>query len=202
VCLDREYERHGTAIRDGWSVVDIGAGLGEFAISVAREHPGCRVYAFEPCDEALTLLRENVDLNEVRNVTPLPYAVAARGGVSVLRVPVRRRATASTARTPGGGASRSVPVPCVTLREAFRDLGIRRCDFLKLDCEGAEYEIMLGADADTTDRIAHIGMEYHEGVAGRSVGDLVGFLRSRGFSVRTVPNPAHPRAMGLLYATS
>src|SRR5512140_603728 len=42
-CLDRQYERFAVPIQDGWSVLDIGAGLGDFAISVGRAHPHCRV---------------------------------------------------------------------------------------------------------------------------------------------------------------
>src|SRR5262249_47672962 len=56
VCLDREYERYGPAVRNGWTVVDVGAGVGEFCIQVARRHPDCRVYAFEPGAEAFALL--------------------------------------------------------------------------------------------------------------------------------------------------
>src|SRR3712207_2539926 len=35
-CLDRDYERGGIALRDGWVVVDIGAGLGDFSVQAAR----------------------------------------------------------------------------------------------------------------------------------------------------------------------
>ncbi len=38
-CLDRQYELYGTRIEDGWTVIDIGAGLGDFAILIARENP-------------------------------------------------------------------------------------------------------------------------------------------------------------------
>ncbi|RQW02921.1 FkbM family methyltransferase, partial [candidate division KSB1 bacterium] len=34
-CLDRDYESNATPIQDGWTIIDIGAGLGDFAISVA-----------------------------------------------------------------------------------------------------------------------------------------------------------------------
>ena len=42
-CLDRDYERIGAPIQDGWSVIDVGAGLGDFSVHVARRFPKARV---------------------------------------------------------------------------------------------------------------------------------------------------------------
>jgi FkbM family methyltransferase len=200
VCLDREYERYGTTIRNGWSVVDIGAGLGEFCIQVAREHPDCRVYAFEPGPESFALLRENVDLNGVRNVSLFPSAVGRRAGVSVLRLEPDARARASTVTA--AGAQPAAQVPTTTLGDILRDLDIARCDFLKIDCEGGEYDILMGADAATLQRIAHMSVEYHDGVTPLSGADLAAWLERQGFQVRRVPNPAYPRTLGWLYAAN
>jgi FkbM family methyltransferase len=202
VCLDREYERGGPAVQPGWTVVDIGAGLGEFCVSVARRHPACRVYAFEPLAESFTLLQDNVRLNGVTNVTLFPRAVGARAGHAVLHAARGAPARSSTTSPAGFRAEAATRVASTTLDEIVRDLDLRRCDFLKLDCEGAEYEILLGADAGTLARVAHIALEYHDGVAASSGAELAAFLRTRGFTVRTVPSRAHPDRLGLLYATN
>jgi len=202
VCLDREYERYGPAVRNGWTVVDVGAGVGEFCIQVARRHPDCRIYAFEPGAEAFALLRENVDLNAVGNVRIFPRAVGARAGESVLYRPAGARARASTAPAAGRAGEAGTRVPTTTLGEIFRDLDIPRCDFLKMDCEGAEYDILMDADAATLDRIAHMSIEYHDGVTALSGADLAAWLESRGFRVRRIPNPARPRSLGWLSATN
>src|SRR5450432_2132518 len=86
-CIDRDYERGATAVRDGWTVVDIGAGAGDFAISVGRRAPRSRVYAFEPFAESFDLMRENIALNGVTNVMPFPEAVAGRTGSLFLSTP-------------------------------------------------------------------------------------------------------------------
>ena len=39
VCLDHQYEHASTEFQDGWIVLDVGAGLGEFAITVALKNP-------------------------------------------------------------------------------------------------------------------------------------------------------------------
>src|SRR5439155_22097922 len=74
------------------------------------------------------------------------------------------------------------------------------CDFLKIDCEGAEYDIMFHATADTLRRIRHISMEYHDGVTSHSHGELRAFLEKHGFRVQVHGNAAH-RNLGYLYAT-
>lgn len=79
-CLDRDYESVATDIQDHWTIIDIGAGLGDFAISVAYEHPNCRVYAYEPFPESYRLLEENIKLNSVSNVIASPMAVGAQSG--------------------------------------------------------------------------------------------------------------------------
>jgi hypothetical protein len=117
VGLDRESGRGGTTIRNGWTVLDIGAGLGEFAIPIAREHPDCRVYAFEPAPEPFAFFRVPVGLRAVQNVSLVPAAVggapaappsAWRWGA---RPGPRRRATSSATharadRAPARGVSR------------------------------------------------------------------------------------------------
>jgi FkbM family methyltransferase len=202
VCLDRDYEHGGVTVQPGWTVVDIGAGLGAFCISVARAQPGCRVYAFEPFAESFALLQENVRLNGLRNLTLFPCAVGAHSEGAVLHAVRGAPARSSTVGIGGARPDTLSRVPSTTLGEIFRDLAIQRCDFLKLDCEGAEYEILLSADAGTIERIGHVALEYHDGVTRFSGADLVEFFGHRGFAVRTVANRAYPDRLGLLYATN
>jgi FkbM family methyltransferase len=199
-CLDGDYERGEVPIRNGWTVVDIGAGLGEFAVWVARRHPKSIVYAFEPLPESFALLVENVRLNGLSNVRPIQKAVFAAEGMVRLHAPSglagqHRRAAAGS--KPASGA---IEADATTLDRALEDLPIDTCDFLKIDCEGAEYEILFSAPAATLERVRHIAMEYHEGVTEHSHDELARFLESKGFRVRTRPNPAH-REIGFLFAS-
>ncbi|MDE3091432.1 MAG: FkbM family methyltransferase, partial [Chloroflexota bacterium] len=84
-CLDRQYERASVPIQDGWSIIDVGAGLGDFAVGVAKEHPRSVVYAYEPFPESFALLQENLRLNQIENVTAYPCAIGAQSGSLHLR---------------------------------------------------------------------------------------------------------------------
>ena len=201
-CLDRQYERASVPIQDGWTVVDIGAALGDFAISVARARPASRVYAFEPFPDSYLLLQKNIAVNRVDNVFPSPYAIG--GGDSQMRLAMTT-AEAVQHTTVAGGATRgehaSMQVSSMTLDRAIDVLGtsLPRCDYLKVDCEGGEYEIFFGASEATLKSIRHICLEYHDGVTPYSHDDLVRFFERHGFQVRCTPNRAH-RHLGLLHA--
>jgi hypothetical protein len=70
-----------------------------------------------------------------------------------------------------------------TLDDVFTTLAIDRCDLLKLDCEGAEYEIIFGASNATLAKIRHIVAEYHVGLDEFGPSSLQRFLEQRNFAV-------------------
>lgn len=200
-CLDRDYERDQVLIEEGWTVLDIGAGFGDFSICVAREHPGAIVYAFEPLPESLALLEENLNLNGIQNVQRFPWAVGGQAGTLLLRTATGRSGQHTTTPSVGEGMGEAISVSSVTLDQIFAELGLGHCDFLKIDCEGAEYEILFHASEQTLRRIRHVAMEYHDGVTRYSHGDLIRLFEQNGFEVRTRPNPAH-REIGFLFASN
>jgi FkbM family methyltransferase len=198
-CLDRDYERDLPPIGENWTVVDIGAGLGDFSVLAAWQHPGRVVAAFEPYAESFRMLQENLRLNGIENVKAFPYAVGARSGAMLLQTSTGVAVQHSTAS--GGDPGRAAPLPVegVTLEEALRKAGISHCDLLKVDCEGGEYDIFFHAPADTLRRIQRISMEYHDGCTPHSHVELADFLQQQGFSVTLRVNPVH-RHLGFLTA--
>jgi FkbM family methyltransferase len=197
-CLERDYERDFIPIRNGWTVLDVGAGLGDFSVCTARQCPDSLVYAFEPLPESFQLLLENVEQNALGNIRPFRLAVTGKTGSVALSTAA---GVPEQARTVSVGAGRpDALVDAITLDEAFERFGIGHCDFLKIDCEGAEYEMLFGTSEATLRRVSRIALEYHEGVAGYGPTDLARFLEGRGFRVRTRRNPAH-RNIGFLFAS-
>lgn len=195
-CLDRDYETNATAILDGWTVLDIGAGLGDFAVSVAYAHPRCRVYAYEPFPESYKLLEENSALNGARNVSAAPIAVGAQSGEMTL---FATGAAVQHTTTKASGMAEALSVQGLSLDDVFAAHALTTCDFLKMDCEGGEYDILFNASAATLEKIDNISLEYHNGVTRFSHQDLVSHLQQNGFQVKTRSNPVHSY-LGLLYA--
>ena len=197
-CLDRDYEVYGTPIQDGWVVADIGAGLGDFALMVAHAHLTARVLAYEPFAESFALLQHNMQLNSVKNVQAFPIAIGAQRGKKVLATTGAAVQHTTTASTVSGDATAQMQVEAITLDDLLTQAG-GHCDFLKMDCEGGEYEILLNASRETLSHFSHICMEYHDGFTQYSHQDLVQYLEGCGFGVKTAVNPVHGY-LGFLYA--
>ena len=76
--LDNLYERLGTPIGDGWTIIDIGGGIGDFAVYVAAKHPDNVIYTFEPDPEAFSLLEKNLRLNNADKAQAFQQAIGVR----------------------------------------------------------------------------------------------------------------------------
>jgi FkbM family methyltransferase len=194
-CLDKDYERASVSIQDGWTVIYIGAGLGDFTVNVARLHPRSTVYAYEPFPESFALLTENLRLNGVTNVNAYPYAISDRDGAIALDVTSSVEAVQRSTATSSDG----LRVKSLALDSIFEQSGLQRCDFIKADCEGAEFDIFLSASPDTLAKIKHICLEYHDGVTAHWHPELAQHFQARGFAVQTLPNPVH-KHLGFMYA--
>jgi FkbM family methyltransferase len=197
--IDRFYERYGTPIGQGWTIVDIGGGIGDFTTYAALAHHTNRVYAFEPTPESYQLLQANLALNEVTNAQGYPLAIWSKKGVIQIDTNVGEPGQNISRADSGEAETGKVVVECLSLDEAFSLLGLNGCDLLKLDCEGAEYEILFNAPDNLLANISHIVMEYHNDVTPFNHVDLERFLCSKGFDVSSVVNVVH-KTLGYLYA--
>ena len=165
-------------------IVDLGANIGVFSIYATATAHKARVYAYEPMPEFHRLMLENVRLNGCADaITCFRCGVAGEaedrelylGGTDLFfptLIPPRAGAAAARAR-----------VPCTTLDDVLEVNRLPRVDLLKMDIEGAEYEVLYRARA-CFDRIREIRMEYHHVDRDeRNVGHLKRFLTERGYRI-------------------
>jgi FkbM family methyltransferase len=179
--------------------VDVGAAIGDFTVHAARRVGDGVVHAFEPLPDNFARLEEHVRLNGVTNVRASAEAIAAEPGTLSLYTVTGLTGQHRTAGDGRAAAEPAIRVPATTLARAFDDRGIARCDLLKIDCEGAEFDIVLGLDRSVLDRVARVVLEYHDHVTPHRHEELVTFLEGHGFDVRVRPNPAW-KELGFLYA--
>jgi FkbM family methyltransferase len=199
--LDRFYEKFGTVIGDGWTVIDIGGGIGDFSIYVAAQHPTNIVYTFEPTPQSFSLLQENLRLNNVKNVTVYPEAVWAQNEDLIINTSIGEPAQYTSQPVEIGSVSKeNLIVRGISLQDAFDLTGLANCNLLKMDCEGAEYNILFNTPDKILNRIERIVLEYHENCNGYTRNDLDKFLKSKGFAVKVYPNYVHSY-LGYLYAS-
>ena len=161
--------------------IDIGANIGTFTIWALRTVPGSRVFSYEPETKNYSLLVENIRDNGMeRRAQAFRSAVCGESGMRSLSIAGESSGKNSLAYDVGGVVSEQVS--CLTLASIFADNGITHCDCLKVDCEGAEYELLYAAPVSVTNMIDMIIFESH-GVEGHCVGALKKFLVERGFTI-------------------
>jgi hypothetical protein len=78
-------------------------------------------------------------------------------------------------------------VETLSLDGLFSRFGIDTCTLLKLDCEGAEYDVLLKASAASLAAVRTIAGEYHVGLNSHTPEELAEHLRAHGFLARILP---------------
>ena len=128
-------------IREGQTVVDIGANIGYFTLILARQvGPRGRVYAYEPNPEIFRILRENVNANGYTSRVILNQkAVSSTLGSSKFFVTQGHGRSSLQARQ---WVTDIIDVETTTLD---RDV-IVPVDFVKIDVEGAERLVLRGME--------------------------------------------------------
>lgn len=197
-CLNRDYEKNSIMVEDGWTVIDIGAGLGDFAIDVAVRNPNTKVIAVEPFLHSFEMLKANIELNGVDNVEPVFIALSSEAGVGMLYQTGEAVQHTTTVKSVLGSIE-AQEIRFETLPNLLIQLGIERCNYLKIDCEGCEFDLLLQSSEATLKAIDHICLEYHNGFTDKSHHDLINHLEKNRFKIRVTPNPVHGY-LGFLYA--
>jgi FkbM family methyltransferase len=143
---DREYPFERLQYLSGWAI-DLGAHIGIVTVALALDNPELEIVAVEALSENAEMLRENVSLNALRNVTVL-CAAAGKDEDTLVRfgyshVDGEPDGYVADNRFIGNiyarGESESRQVPGVSLTTLLERYGIDRVTFLKSDTEGAEW---------------------------------------------------------------
>lgn len=179
-------------------IVDLGANIGVFAI-YAAVIARARVYAYEPVPSFFRLLQQNVELNGCgAAITCCNEAVAGAAADRELYLDGPDLFFPTLVPPAGDAARARTSVHCTTLAEILATHDLARVDLLKIDIEGAEYEVLYGAPG-CFERIREIRMEYHTlDAAERNAEGLKRFLSGHGY--RITQQRANTPTQGNLWA--
>lgn len=158
----KDYETEKSFIREGDIVVDIGANLGFFTVYAALKGAS-EIYSFEPDIKNFECLKSNAPAN----AKLFNNGIMAEAGEHDFFVDIH----------PGGhsffnmgdtrtGEKRTIQ--CLSIPRLFEEKLLSRIDFLKIDTEGAEFEIFEYLPGRYFQKIRNIAMETHEFMFPRS----------------------------------
>lgn len=178
IWLQQEYTRGRFEIGAGATVVDVGANIGLFSIMAART--AARVFSYEPSEPTFVWLERNIHANGLKQIRAFNQAVGSVAGTRVLHTRSESTANSLYADQERGGGPQ-VSVQCITLAGIIESNRLSHVDFLKLDCEGSEFEIIFNTPREWLCRCDVISMECHDGVTGYSCKDVKKYLETAGY---------------------
>lgn len=155
--VDNQYNPRKFELQHQDTIIDIGGHIGSFAVLAATRAPQGRIFTFEPDPNNFAQLEKNT--KRYSNVQATQKAVSASVGSITLFQDSLNSAENSVFKQGGTPFS----VQSTTIEEIFRDNNIQTCNFMKIDCEGAEYDILYTMPAHILGRIEKIALEAHHG---------------------------------------
>lgn len=172
-------------------VVDIGAHVGLTSIYLAKRFPFISILSFEPTPSNFANLKRNLALNGVGNVSAHNLAVTADGRELTLAMhPLNTGGASGFDSSTRGGALAPDPARgqlghsifntrSTTLDDIFRDHGLETVRLLKIDCEGAEHEVLR--TTTVLARVEYLSGEFHRNqrleAQGHRVEELLAFVQ-------------------------
>ncbi|MCW3123116.1 MAG: methyltransferase, FkbM family domain protein [Flavipsychrobacter sp.] len=146
-----EYER-GTNrvleqyVKEGDIVIEAGANLGSETVLLSKMVGKGRVYGFEPNPYTFDRLKTNVAINELTNVEVFDIAMGEKNGSISFNIYPKNFCNAGMSskymETP---LTRKITVQQQTLDSFVKAHNISKVDFLKMDIQGAEMDLLKGA---------------------------------------------------------
>ena len=191
-----DYSPKGFEIKRNDIIVDIGAHIGIFSIYAGSKNPDGKVFSFEPLEENFKILKENIILNNLQNTTPVNFACSNKS---------ERRELFLTKSNNFGETSffgknreNKVTINTINFKDFLREKNIKKVDLLKIDCEGAEYEILFNLTSKDLTKIEKIVMEVHNVNNEKNIWHLGSFLLKNNFVLKVNGSPNSQTSM--LYA--
>lgn len=166
-------------------IIDIGANIGDSTLYFAQKFPRAKILAFEPDRKIYMIMRQNIKLNNVLNILPFNLGVAGKNGS--LKFYSYEFSGLSGFSKIDRVAKKSV-IKTITLKKIFSDNKISMCDLIKMDCEGAEYEILLKSDKKLLKLVNKYVIEYHDGLNKHTHQELLDLFNNLDYRVKISPH--------------
>ena len=156
IWLTREYEVPGFEIKEDDTIIDVGGHIGLFMLFCEQFCRKGKIYCFEPVLDNYRIFLDNVKLNNLENIHSFNMAISKQDG----NVPLYLNDD-SSGHSIFLKNSNYIQVESITLQKVFELNNIKKCNLLKLDCEGSEYEIINSLPDSYFSMIDKIIIEYH-----------------------------------------
>jgi len=180
-------------------IIDVGGHVGAFTTWASARAPEARIVVFEPDPRNFDDLERNVERNRLGpRVVLINAAVGRADGRRAFHVSTEGYVSSFTPRT----GTKTTEVDCISLERYLLEQSPSPIDVLKLDCEGAEWEILKTLRAESLRRVRYLFVECHAQDT-KDVDAMMRLLADRGFlpRIRTMgPGGSTYRIVAVIWA--
>jgi FkbM family methyltransferase len=147
-------------------VFDVGANVGMSALEIRRRFPAATIYCFEPISATFRQLKQNLGASAGFHPFPIAFGSAKGSAHIVLQELSLNNSLQQTVKDPFPPDTAIDTVEIETLDAFCARQQIEQIDFLKIDTEGWDLEVLRGGRALLSDRRvkmiqAEVGMNPH-----------------------------------------
>ncbi|MBI2798435.1 FkbM family methyltransferase [Candidatus Saccharibacteria bacterium] len=144
-----EFMAYDKLLKKNDVVIDLGANVGLHSVYIAKLLKGTgHIYSFEPVPDTYRLMLETLSLNRVDNVSPYMVAMGNKPGKTKMNIFDQKYSAWNTFGKPQFGdhkPTKSIFVETQKLDGFAKQTKINKIDFLKIDVEGFEKQVLQGA---------------------------------------------------------
>lgn len=172
-------------------IIDVGAAFGDFTIFAAKMFPSSQILCFEPDPVYFTLLKKNIILNKINNITCFNYAISCKK---------RYKLYMQANHGNSSYMKRKKYYQKISVKtKKLSDFITPQVKLLKIDCEGAELDILQSAADNKLSLVKNIALEYHNFTIPNMDNVIKQKLTKQGFSC-TLKQDSYSPLYGYLYA--
>lgn len=168
-------------------VIDVGANVGYLSAFTFTRFPKASVYSVEPIPNNLELLKRNRERNKQFNWRIVEGVLSDKNEPLEIQFDEEDTFSTSASMYDLDKSSHSIKVESQTLEKLMQAEKLKNVHILKLDCEGAEYDILYCLSSELLNSIAFITMETHQiDESQRNRDSLVYWLNERGWQTDVI----------------
>lgn len=171
-------------------IIDIGANIGMFSLMSFFRYPKAKIFAFEPHPMNFNRLSYYKEQYAEFDFQIYQQAVNNTNDPIVLYSADFNEYNTRSSNYEYDFHQEKVEVKSVMLQDVVKQHNLTTIDFMKLDCEGAEFNILYALDDEMLNKINLLSIETHRVDApGHNTKALNEFLTSKGFNTKVEDDP-------------
>jgi len=170
-----------------YTIIDVGANIGFFSLFAYERFPSAKIFSFEPVPNNFEKLKHHVLKNGCDRIHCYLQAVAKENGKNTIWVDPTQEITTNASIRHNIKQGQQLEIETISLTGIFNRLKMTSCDLLKLDCEGAEFEIVYETPVDVLKNVKRLAIEVHQTqiFPRNNLKDLRSYLDNLGFSTKS-----------------